>query len=234
VYLTGNVVRVVRGLGAGGTAPAAGTGSRPLPANPGVMGTNRLEAFSDGVIAVAITLLVLGIRAPGSHPSLAHNLAANWPDYAAYAVSFITIGIIWINHHVMIGRLRQTDHAILILNLLLLMSIGILPFATELMATYLRHPGAQTTAAVVYSGAFLLMAVLFATLNRHILMSKDHMIGQSLPLEQRRQILRASTAGLIPYVIATAVAFASAYVSLGICGAIAAFYAQPLASGAGR
>src|SRR5581483_2141392 len=103
--------------------------------------TGRLEAFSDGVIAVAIALLVLNIDVPDlkSGETLAHGLANQWPFYAAYVTSFLPIGIIWVNHHVMIGRLQETDHAILFLNLLLLMSIAILPFATKLMATYLRE-----------------------------------------------------------------------------------------------
>jgi len=98
------------------------------------MGTNRLESFSDGVIAVAITLLVLGITvpAPSAKHSLASELGRAWPAYAAYVTSFVTIGIIWINHRAMLSRLRETDHATLILNVLLLMSIGILPFATGL------------------------------------------------------------------------------------------------------
>jgi uncharacterized membrane protein len=97
------------------------------------MSTNRLESFSDGVFAVAITLLVLGIDVPdvGPHDSLGHALLGNWPQYAAYVVSFLTIGIIWINHHAMISRLRAADHTILILNLLLLMTIAVLPFATD-------------------------------------------------------------------------------------------------------
>jgi uncharacterized membrane protein len=197
------------------------------------MGTNRLEAFSDGVIAVAITLLVLGITvpAPGSGHSLGHELAVKWPEYAAYVTSFLTIGIIWINHHVMIGRLREADHSILILNLLLLMSIGILPFATELMATYLREPHGQSLAAVIYSGSLLLMSVLFSLLNRHILIVKPQMLYEPLSLGRRRQILGVAVSGLVPYAIATAMALISPYVTLIICAAVAVFYTRPIASG---
>ena len=97
-------------------------------ANPCGVSTNRLESFSDGVLAVAITLLVLDLKPPNSS-HLGHGLLADWPHYAAYVTSFVTIGIIWINHHVMIGRLRQTDHAILMLNIVLLLTIAALPFA---------------------------------------------------------------------------------------------------------
>jgi len=155
------------------------------------VGTNRLESFSDGVIAVAITLLVLGFTVPviGAHGSLVRALARNWPEDAAYVISFMTIGIIWINHHVMISRLRMADHTILILNLLLLMSIGILPFATALMASYLRQSNGQDVAAAVYSGAFLLMSIMFILLNRHILLRKSHMLDVQIPIQQRRRIL---------------------------------------------
>ena len=147
-------------------------------------------------------------------------------------ISFMTIGIIWINHHVMINRLAQTDHAILILNLMLLMSIGILPFATSLMADYLTRSTGQSVAAAVYAGAFLVMAIMFATLNRHILLRKSHMLGADLPLAQRRRILGRSATGLVPYVIATPLAFVSPYLTLGICAAVAFYYTLPLASGA--
>jgi uncharacterized membrane protein len=197
------------------------------------MGTNRLESFSDGVIAVAITLLILGITVPepGSGESLGHALLSKWPEYAAYVTSFLTIGIIWINHHVMINRLARADHAILMLNILLLMSIVILPFATELMATYLRASQGQEIAAAVYAGALLFMAVSFATLNRHILMVKDHMLAEPLPLEQRRAILRRSVSGVIPYAAATPLAFVSPYIPLLISAALAGYYALPVASG---
>jgi uncharacterized membrane protein len=195
--------------------------------------TSRLEAFSDGVIAVAITLLVLNIDLPDLKPgqSLAGGLIGQWPVYAAYVISFVTIGIIWINHHVMIGRLREADRTILFLNLLLLMSIGVLPFATRLMAAYLKQSHGQHLATGLYSGSFLVMAVFFATLNRHILLDKAHLLHADLPAEQRRQILFRSISGVVPYAIATALAVVSAYLTLAICAALGIFYALPIGSG---
>jgi uncharacterized membrane protein len=197
--------------------------------------TSRLEAFSDGVIAVAITLLVLNISVP--HPplakghTLAGELARNWPVYAAYVTSFLTIGIIWINHHVMISRLREADRTILFLNLLLLMSIAALPFATSLMAAYLKESSGQHLAAAIYSGAFLVMALCFSALNRHILLVKAHMLEAELPVDQRRRMLARSVSGVLPYAIATGLAAVSSYLTLAICAALAAFYALPVASG---
>jgi TMEM175 potassium channel family protein len=201
------------------------------------MGTNRMESFSDGVIAVAITLLVLDIVPPtlekAAKHGLLYELGQSWPHYIAYVISFMTIGIIWINHHAMITRLRETDHSILILNLVLLMTIGILPFATELMAEYLRADHGQKLAAGIYSGSFLLMAIAFASLNRHILLARPHMLSDELPLEERRRILARSVGGLVPYVVATILAVVSPYVTLAICGALTLFYATPIASGGG-
>jgi uncharacterized membrane protein len=195
--------------------------------------TSRLEAFSDGVIAVAITLLVLNIDLPTlkSGQSLAGGLVAQWQMYAAYVVSFLTIGIIWINHHMMIGRLREADRAILFLNLLLLMSIAMLPFATRLMAAYLKQSSGQHTATGVYGAAFLIMGVVFAALNRHILLTKPHLLRIELSLAERRRILSRSIAGVVPYAIATALAVVSSYLTLAICGALAIFYALPIGSG---
>jgi TMEM175 potassium channel family protein len=198
--------------------------------------TNRLEAFSDGVLAVAITLLVLDIRVPsvGGNHSLAHELSAQWPVYAAYVTSFITIGIIWINHHAMIGRLAQADSVIMSLNLLLLMSIAALPFATSLMAAYLKQSHGQHLAAGVYSGSFLVMSIFFLTLNRHILFRKAHLLGLELSAEVRRRLIARSAIGVLPYAIATATAAVSAYATLIICAAVAAYYAFPFSRDGGR
>jgi uncharacterized membrane protein len=195
---------------------------------------NRLESFSDGVIAVAITLLVLNIVVPDpakTHGHLAHSLGSNWPSYAAYANSFITIGIIWINHHVMIGRLRQVDRLILIMNLVLLMTIAVLPFATDLVATYLNQPHGQHLAAAIYAGALLAMSLAFSVLNSHILLRKSHMLHTELPAHQRRRILSRSLTGIVPYAIATGVAAVSQYATIAICAAIAVYYALPIGSG---
>jgi uncharacterized membrane protein len=197
------------------------------------MSKGRLEAFSDGVLAVAITLLALNLKVPSANAPLGHELAQMWPQYAAYVTSFMTIGIIWINHHVMISRLREVDHVILILNLLLLMSIAVIPFATDLMAQYLRGSQGQHLAAAVYSGAFLLMSICFSALNRHILFMKVHLLEDPPPERWRRTTFRRSSLGLLPYLIATALAAASPYVTLAICGALAVFYALPFASGTG-
>jgi uncharacterized membrane protein len=190
-----------------------------------------MESFSDGVMAVAITLLVLFLTVPGHSRDLAHDLGRQWPSYAAYATSFMTIGIIWINHHVMIGRLRRTDHSILILNLLLLLTIGLLPFATDLLATYLNKGHGQHLAAAIYAGAFLVMSIAFATLNWHILLRKAHMHHTELPLAVRKRILARSLPGLAPYAIATGLAAVSQYATLAICFAIAFYYALPVGSG---
>ena len=194
-----------------------------------MMGTNRLESFSDGVIAVAITLLVLNIGVPGNDTghSLVYELGHQWPQYVAYVISFLTIGIIWINHHAMISRLREADHTILILNLLLLMTIGILPFATDLVATHRGKP----LAAAIYSGCFMLMAIVFSLLNRRVLIVRADLLAETLTLEQRRQIFHRAATGVVPYVLATALAFVSPYLTLGMCAALALYYAMPLASG---
>ncbi|HWD65319.1 MAG TPA: TMEM175 family protein [Solirubrobacteraceae bacterium] len=194
------------------------------------MKTGRLEAFSDGVIAVAITLLVLDLRVPAPgphHPRLAGALGQQWPSYVAYVVSFATIGIIWINHHAVILRLREADWTILVVNLVLLMTIAILPFATSLMATYLTQSQGEHLAAAVYAGALLIMSLAFAAFNWQVLMRRPHLLHDHLAPTRRREILRRTVSGLVPYAAAVAIAPLSPYATLGICAVVAAYYASP-------
>jgi uncharacterized membrane protein len=196
------------------------------------MSPTRLEAFSDGVIAIAITLLVLNIQVPKTGPnmSLAHALAQQWPQYVAYLVSFLTIGIIWINHHAMIRRLARVDHGVMTLNVLLLMTIGVLPFTTALAAEYLKLGHGSHLAIAIYSGSYLLMSLVFVVTNRYILLTKPQLHRVPLSEAERRQILRRNLTGLLPYTLATALAAVSSYAALAICGAVAVFYALPFAN----
>jgi uncharacterized membrane protein len=199
------------------------------------MTPTRLEAFSDGVLAIAITLLVLDLRVPPPHPGahLAHELGEQWPSYAAYLTSFLTIGIIWINHHAMIRRLGRIDHAVMTLNLLLLLTIGVLPFTTHLVAEYLKQSAGQHLAAGIYSGSYLMMSLAFVATNRHILLAKPQLHRAPLSEAERRTILRRGFTGVVPYAIATGLAPVSAYATLAICAAVAVFYALPFATGEG-
>jgi uncharacterized membrane protein len=192
--------------------------------------TGRLEAFSDGVMAVAITLLVLSITVPKTQP-LGHELEHQWPAYAAYVVSFLTIGIIWINHHVAIARLARTDHSILILNVVLLMTVVVIPFGTSLLADYLRAGEGDKLAAGVYGGILLAMALAFSALNAQILFRRPSLLATPMAPELRRRIFLRSFSGVIPYILATALAIVSPYATLGITAALAAFYALPFAGG---
>jgi uncharacterized membrane protein len=193
------------------------------------MDKSRVEAFSDGVIAVAITLLVLDIHVPDPHApdSLARQLTDQWPNYAAYVISFLTIGVIWINHHAMLRRLVSVDHSILMLNVLLLMAIVVLPFSTALMAEYLTSPSGARLAAAVYGGAFLLMSLVFVLVQRHILVNRAHLLHRHLTENVRRVVLRRNAFGIAPYAIATLGALVSPYLTLGITAALAVFFALP-------
>jgi uncharacterized membrane protein len=191
--------------------------------------TGRLEAFSDGVIAIAITLLVLNIHvpAPETTRSLAAQLGHQWPEYVAYAVSFMTIGVIWINHHAMLRRLARANHTVLVLNLLLLLTLGLLPFSTALMAVYVHADHGQHLAAAISAGSFLLMAVAFFTMQHYLLFGGGDLVHERIDEQSRRRIAYRNRAGLVPYAVALALAPLSSYATLALCGAVAVFYALP-------
>lgn len=194
------------------------------------MSTARLEAFSDGVIAVAITLLALNLPLPPGTEvprDLAGYLGQHWPNFAAFFVSFLTIGIIWLNHHALVRRITGVDTTVLFLNLILLMTICILPFSTALMARYLRAGHGENLAAAIWSGSFLVMGAAFVVIQRHLMVSKPHLLAEHLTPTIRRAVLRRNAAGVIPYAVATAGAAISPYISLAICAVVAAFYALP-------
>jgi len=127
--------------------------------------TARVEAFSDGVLAIAITLLVLEIHVPESEfDNLWHGIWSQWPSYLAFATSFLTIGAFWLLHHGVFRRLRYADTRVMRINLLLLMAISFLPFPTRLMAEAIHDTQAERAAVITYGGNLLAISILYALL----------------------------------------------------------------------
>lgn len=192
--------------------------------------TGRLEAFSDGVFAIAVTLLVLELRAPvpealGAGEHLLDALRHEWPAYLAFATSFATILIMWVNHHNLFGLIRRTDHTFLLLNGLLLATVTVIPFPTQVLAEYIREPDART-AAIFYAGTSLAMAVAF---NR--LWAYAQRGGRLLVSDVDPAMIEAINAqfrlGPLTYVIALAIAAIQPLVGFAVMMALAVYWALP-------
>ena len=124
------------------------------------MSTSRTEAFSDGIFAIAATLLVLELKVPQVEPGgLADALLESWPSYATYVVSFLTIGIIWVNHRAVLDRIREVNRPLLFMNLMFLMAVAAIPFPTALLGDYLQAGHDERLAVAVYGGTISLMGV---------------------------------------------------------------------------
>jgi len=134
--------------------------SRRAP-DPTERDPSRVVAFTDAVIAIAVTLLVLEIRPPQDTRHLLHGLAALWPSYVSYIITFMLIGQVWANHHVMFDHIRHADRLVLFLNTVLLMDIAFLPFAAAVLAHSFDEGQGERTAVVLHGIAFELAAALF-------------------------------------------------------------------------
>jgi uncharacterized membrane protein len=188
-----------------------------------VEGTTRLETFSDGVFAIAATLLVLEFSVhAASGPRLGHELLHLWPSYLAYATSFLTIGIIWINHHYCVVTLARADRVLMFLNLLLLLVVGFLPFPTKLVAHYLQKPDEQA-AVLAYCATFVVMSIVYNTWWRYA-SGNRRLIRDDVPDSAVRAISRAFDPGVPMYGVVFLIAFASRLASVILTFAIAAFY----------
>jgi uncharacterized membrane protein len=185
---------------------------------------SRLEAFSDGVFAVAITLLALNLAVKGpGNKHLLTQLGDLWPAYVAYLISFFTIGIIWVNHHTLLNNVMVVTRTLLFVNLTLLAVVVAIPFATTTMADYLGQgwPNANV-AAVLYGGVFELMSIGFLLVSEWVL-RHDQYVRDPLPAAAKNPARLRFYFGQVPYVIATAVGFFSAPATV-IITALTAFY----------
>jgi uncharacterized membrane protein len=183
---------------------------------------SRLEAFSDGVFAVAITLLVLEIHIPTGE-NLWQDLGDEWPSFAAFFVSFWVIGIIWVNHHGVLDHLLRADRGVLYLNLLVLMTVVFIPFSTALLSEHLKSGADEEVAAFVYSAVFFAMAVAFGSLWTYITRHRDR-LGVKLTEEEIRRTSLTFLIGNPFYAVALAVAFISPALVLILNGGLALYY----------
>jgi uncharacterized membrane protein len=200
------------------------------------MDRGRLEAFSDGVFAVAITLLALNLTVKGpGHGTLAHQLVQQWAGYAGYLISFITIGIIWVNHHVLVSNVVIVTRMLLFLNLVLLLFVVLIPVATGTMADYLADGGFDAKLAVAVYGIVLVgMSVGFSGIAEWSL--GEGRTRVPVPPDQRWAArIRFMSGGLV-YLLVVGLAFISAPAALGLSGLVAVYYVlerTPARSGAG-
>jgi uncharacterized membrane protein len=192
-----------------------------------MMSTRRLEAFSDGVFAIAITLLVLDLAVPPREESRDAGLAAalghQWPAYFAYLVSFLIIGIIWVNHHTMFDKVRLIDRPVLFVNLALLLTISVIPFPTRLLAEYLTAGDDAHLAAAVYSASMLATGLCFAGL-WFAITREAGLLHEHIDRAAARATLRRFAVGNVFYLATIGLAFVSAIATLVVHAALALYY----------
>jgi uncharacterized membrane protein len=202
--------------------------------------TARLEAFSDGVFAIAVTLLVLDIKVPQveglAAGDLGRALLDQWPVYFAYVFSFLTILVMWVSHHAIFNYIARINQPFLIINGLLLMGITVVPFPTALLSEYLKYPERgddQKIAAAVYSGTFTAIAILFNVLWRYAA-HNNRLMGAQMDPVFAQALSRRYILGPLIYFASFLLAFVSVPASFAIYVLLAVFFAIPMPTAAGR
>jgi uncharacterized membrane protein len=187
------------------------------------MTPGRLETFADGVFAIAATLLIIDVGLPEElHDGLGRELLDIWPQYAAYAISFVTIGIMWVNHHMICRQLERVDRPFLFLNLGLLACIAFVPFPTRILAEFVRTDEGQA-AALLYGITLTTTAVFFIGVWLYA-SHRGRLLHPGVDPKEVSGITRSYLPGVPMYGAATLVAFASPEASATLFGLIAAFY----------
>ena len=190
----------------------------------------RLEAFSDGVFAIVITLLVIELRVPSVDETRAAGglldaLAHHWPSFVAYAISFLVIGIEWINHHAMFQYIRRVDRTLLLLHIPFFLVVAVIPYTTAVLAEHLRGPWARS-AALLYGAVFTANAVTFNLIWWHGVRD-PYLLGPDVHREGLRTISSRYRFGALFYLAATALVFVSVALSLTVHAALALLFALP-------
>jgi uncharacterized membrane protein len=161
--------------------------------------TGRLEALSDGVFAIAVTLLVLDIKVPAHNEQLLRAIARSWPSYRAYVVSFSTIGAIWLGHSAITEYLDRADSGFVRLNLLVLLLVSFLPLPTRLLADYIDHPKPERVAATMYGVSLLLASTLLLALWKYAV--RAQLVRPDAGDQEIQLLTKRLTPGLVAYLV---------------------------------
>lgn len=189
--------------------------------------TGRVEAFSDGVFAIAMTLLVLNVRVPNTDQpgQLGSLLWQQWPSYLAFVISFAFIGIMWVNHHRLFVHIRRIDHMLLVLNGALLLGVTAVPFPTAVLAQYLGKPD-EKAATMLYAGTYVVVALFFNVLWRYAA-SGHRLLGDEVDEAEVNRITRQYAYGPLLYLACFVLAYINVAASLALNVALAIFFALP-------
>jgi uncharacterized membrane protein len=190
--------------------------------------TQRLEALSDGVIAIAATLLVLELGRVELHhnQTLFDALVNRWPSYVAYLVSFTVIGLIWVAHHSMFERISSVDRPLLFLNLGLLLGVGFIPWPTSVLADFIRDGGTNAAVATaMYSLTMTAIGLVFMAMWWHLVRHPEHTIDSVTPMQLRRS-LRLAAVSPVVYGATIPLAFVSPYLCLVVYAGLAVYFAR--------
>jgi len=189
--------------------------------------TSRLETFADGVFAIAITLLVLGIRVPDANEDLAHALGAQWPSFFAYVVSFLTIGIMWVQHHRLFTVIGRSNPTFAMINVIFLMFIAFVPYPTEVLAQHVNTPG-WTLATFLYGGTMVVIAIMFNAIWAYAASRNGHLLHEKVAIAVRDSGARGYWLGPPLYGVITLLALVNPLLSLIGFAAYAAYWALPI------
>jgi uncharacterized membrane protein len=189
--------------------------------------TGRVEAFSDGVFAIAITLLILNIKVPAPGAGrLWPQLIAQWPSYFSFVISFAFIGIMWINHHRLFTHIHQCDNGLLVLNLALLFGVTFVPFPTAVLAAHLGHAD-ERAAVTLFNSVYFVIAIIFNLLWRYAALRPRHLLAHDVDRHAVDHITRQYSLGPLMYLICLVAGWFSPITGLLLNCALAVFFALP-------
>jgi len=187
--------------------------------------TSRVEAFSDGVFAVAITLLVLQFTVPEVESGkLLAKVLGQWPQLVTYVATFLTVGVVWINHHTIFRNLRAVDRTIQFINLVLLLTVVLLPYPTALLGRYLNSGQNGSVAAAFYAVVMTAMSIAFQCLVAWAL-THPGLLRPDIHVASISRVLPRFALGLVTYAISIGLAFVSTWLVVALYAFTAVYYA---------